>query len=186
MMTQKVPQQWLSTYRWLVLAVLAGLLLVLLATCGRSGGQEPVTTLPRPITQALTRQAVFCFGEFSDGRMDSTLIGYYPEPLDELFQRYNYDFTIASIAEQHFVCYTSWQAAFTHQDEYGDHGSERSQRLENLHEWMPPQPNEADYEVAVLYSIFGNRWKSSFNQAFSPPTKPQSWRLTQSTQRTLN
>jgi len=161
------------------------LLLILLATCGlrQSATNEQVTDLPQPVIDSLSQQPVWCYAEFSDGRMESVVIAYYPAPLDEVFARYGYDPKGASIAKQMIRCYASWQAAFTH--EGTQPSSKRSEIIKALRADMPATPNEADYEVAVLYSLFNQGWKQQLDIRFSPAVTPQPWRLTQGQETTL-
>lgn len=161
------------------------LLLAVLTTCGllRTTSTDPVTTLPQTVIDSLSQQPVWCYVEFTDGRMESVITGYYPAPIEEAFAHYGYELYDDNIAQQMIRCYTSWQAAFTHEGILRT--GKRYDLIEKLREDMPPSPNEADYQVAVLYSLFERGWKRRVDLTFSPPVTPQPWGLTEGREETL-
>ena len=169
-----------SRARHMGLAAILLIPLVLLLIAGRPAADKaartPESSLPQPVIDTLTARPVWCYAEFSDGRLESVMIGYYPEPLNDLFERYGYDYRADMIAKQVLRCYTSWQAAFAHESLQPD--GQHSQAIEQLREEMPAIPNEADYEIALLYSLFGWEWTNYIDARYSPPVAPQSWKLT--------
>jgi hypothetical protein len=86
--------------------------------------------------------------------------------------------------KQYVRCYTTWEAAFNHQN--GPNTFARyALNLQQVAEWMPEDANEADYEVALLYAIYRDKWQDIRDPAFSPSIRPHRWVLTEDLGNTL-
>lgn len=183
-MTQIMEYLTHRSKRWKAGAV-GLLLLALLATWGllRGTDKRQIADLPQPVIDSLTQQPVWCYVEFSDGRMESLITGYHPAPMDEAFAHYGYELHDDNVAKQMLRCYTSWQAAFTHEGFLLT--GRRYDLIKNLRRDMPSVPNESDYQVAVLYSLFERGWKRRVDLTYSPPVTPQPWSLTEGQEETL-
>jgi hypothetical protein len=168
------------THRWIALALVLGVFLLALATCGprRSTVTNQASTLPPLLTEALSRQPVWCFADFQNRFGRNTSLGYYPTlPLDTALAAPGaQDWLAQSAVKQQVRCYTSWEAAFHHHD--GRPLGGRNGSMEQVKEWLPASPNEADYEIALLYGVFKEGWRDARNPAFSPTITPQPWALT--------
>lgn len=172
-----------STVRWGAGALLLGLVLLVAVTCGKAADEkttDQTSSLPQPVVESLSKTAVWCFSDFKDSFGRKAAMSYYPTTShDDIVYAPGSERWMAQNAYRQYVrCYTTWEAAFHHHD--GTHNFIRyTTNLNRVAEWMPENPNEADYEIALLYGLYKDRWQEARDPAFTPSIRPHRWLLTE-------
>lgn len=165
-----------------IVAILLGLLILVMATWRPSPDAAATvgkSSLPQPVLASLSKKAVWCYADYQNRLGRNHSLGYYPNAsLSEALSAPGSQGWIAKEAVSQSVrCYTSWEAAFYHHD--GPEFTRRNNTMEQVRSWLPGDANEADYEVAVLFSVFKGHWQKIRNPAFSPSIQPHRWALTE-------
>ncbi|MEZ4711621.1 MAG: hypothetical protein R3A44_30785 [Caldilineaceae bacterium] len=170
-----------------VAALLLGLLLVLVVLMAANRREVMVETpaatpsgLPQPVLESLSKTAVWCFADFMDRFGRKGALNYYPTlSHDDAVYAPGSERWMAQNAHRQYVrCYTTWEAAFHHQDVPYSF-IRYTYNLKRVAEWMPENANEADYEIGLLYGLYQDRWQEARNPAFTPSIRPHRWVLTE-------
>lgn len=171
-----------------LVTMLLALLIFMVFTGGPTTDDAATTQaagLPQPVLDSLSKKPVWCYADYQDRLGRNNSLGYYPTvSLDEaLYAPGAQRWMAEDAAKQYVRCYTSWQAAFHHQD--GRAFIQRSTSMQRVQEWLPDNANEADYEIALLYGLFRDQWQEVRDPAFSPSIRPHRWVLTEDLGNTL-